>query len=398
MSDIFLYILIAINIILLILVVGLFFKKSNNGDVDNRFDRLEKVLREELSQSRIESNKNISELRTEEFKVITSMGENLDKSFEKVKDTVDERLKNIQKGNEEKLEKMRETVDEKLNKTLEERLGQSFKMVSERLEHVHKGLGEMQSLAEDVGGLKKVLSGVKTRGILGERQLENILEQILSPEQYIKNARTNPNTADSVEFAIRMPGKGDEDEVYLPIDSKFPIEFFYRLTEAYDLGDKILIDSAMKELDAAIKKSAKDISTKYIYPPNTTDFAIMFIPIEALYAEIIRRGDLMETLQKDYKIVVSGPTVFAAFLNSLQMGFKTLAIEKRSGEVWNVLASVKTEFDKFGDVLEKTQKKLTDAGNDLDKLVGVRSKKIIKQLNQVSSLAIEEYEDDEEEE
>ena len=395
MDNILIYILIGVNAILLILVIGLFFKKSNDDEVDKKFDRVEKVLREELSQSRIESNKNISELRTEEFKVITAMGENVDKSLEKVKDTVDERLKNIQKGNEEKLEKMRETVDEKLHKTLEERLGQSFKMVSEKLEHVHKGLGEMQNLAEDVGGLKKVLSGVKTRGILGERQLENILEQILSPEQYVKNAKTNPNTSDSVEFAIRMPGKKDEDEVYLPVDSKFPIESYYRLMEAYDMGDKAVIETESKALESAIKKSAKDISTKYIYPPNTTDFAILFIPIESLYAEIIRRGELMEFLQNEHKIVVSGPTVFAAFLNSLQMGFKTLAIEKRSGEVWNVLAAVKKEFNTFGDVLEKTQKRITDAGEELDKLVGVRSKKIMKQLNQVSSLSIEENDEDE---
>jgi len=319
--------------------------------------------------------------------VISRMSETVDKKLDAVKSAVESKLKDIQNDNSEKLEKMRQTVDEKLHKTLEERLGQSFKLVSERLEQVQKGLGEMQNLAVGVGDLKKVLTNVKTRGIMGEIQLESILEQILSAEQYGKNVRTNPHSSDVVEFAIKLPGKDEDNSVvYLPIDSKFPMEAYYQYLEAYDRANMEEVERLGKAIEAAIKKSAKDIHDKYIYPPNTTEFGVMFLPVEGLYAEVVRRPQLLETLQREYKIIVTGPTTLAALLNSLQMGFRTLAIEKRSSEVWKVLSAVKTEFNRFGDVLERAQKKISDAGSEIDKLVGVRSRKIIKQLSEVSEL------------
>jgi DNA recombination protein RmuC len=315
------------------------------------------------------------------------MNETVDNKLNDVKLAVENKLKEIQNDNGEKLEKMRQTVDEKLHKTLEERLGQSFKLVSERLEQVHKGLGEMQNLAVGVGDLKKVLSNVRTRGIMGEIQLENILEQILSVEQYERNVCTNPHSRDVVEFAIKLPGKEiDGSIVFLPIDSKFPIEAYYHLQEAYEKANMDEVELARRAIESAIKKSAKDIRDKYIYSPNTTDFGVMFLPIEGLYAEVVRRPQLLEILQREYKIVVTGPTTLAALLNSLQIGFRTLAIEKRSSEVWKILSAVKTEFNKFGVVLEKAQKKITDAGTEIEKLVGTRSKKIIRQLSQVSEL------------
>ena len=294
------------------------------------------------------------------------------------------------KSTEEKLEKMRETVDEKLQSTLEKRLGESFKLVSDRLEIVHKGLGEMQSLAMGVGDLKKVLSNVKTRGTLGEIQLSRILDQILTKDQYDINVVTKHGSRDNVEFAIRLPGKDDSNEViYLPMDSKFPLDVYHNLVDAYDTGDSKLIEEAYKKLETSIKKSAKDIRDKYIDPPYTTDFGIMFLPIEGLYAEVVKRTNLVEILQREYRINVTGPTTLAALLNSLQMGFKTLAIEKRSSEVWKVLGAVKTEFGKFEDVLKATQKKLTQASSDLDKLVGTRTKQINKKLMDVESLSNE---------
>jgi DNA recombination protein RmuC len=290
-----------------------------------------------------------------------------------------------------KLEKMRETVDEKLQKTLETRLGQSFELVSKQLESVQKGLGEMQSLATDVGGLKKVLSNVKTRGVLGEIQLSNILEQILAPEQYEANVKTKSSSADHVEFAIRLPGKDDgQGFVYLPIDAKFPQESYYLLQQAYDNANPQLIEEATKSLASSITKFAKDISEKYLDPPNTTDFGIMFLPVEGLYAEIVRNTDLIEQLQRKYKIIVTGPTTLAAILNSLQMGFKTLAIQKRSSEVWQILGAVKTEFSKFGGILEKARKKIDEAGNEIDTLVGTRTKAIERKLRQVQEMPAHE--------
>ena len=282
------------------------------------------------------------------------------------------------------LDNIRETVDEKLQKTLEERISQSFKTVSDRLEQVHKGLGEMQTLASGVGDLKKVLSNVKTRGILGEIQLGSILEQILSPEQYEENVKTRASGNERVEFAVKMPGSGD-DFVYLPIDAKFPGDTYEALMNAYETGDKALVDAASKNLENAVKKAAKDIHDKYIEPPYTTDFAIMFLPFEGLYAEVVKSG-LTEKLQRDYKVNIAGPTTMAALLNSLQMGFKTLAIQKRSSEVWKVLAAAKTEFGKFQIVIEKTQQRLNQANEELDKLVGVRTRSINRTLKSISDM------------
>jgi DNA recombination protein RmuC len=307
--------------------------------------------------------------------------------LEKIRETMENRLQLLQDENSKKLDEMRATVDEKLQDTLEKRLTESFKQVSERLEQVHKGLGEMQTLATGVGDLKKVLSNVKTRGILGEIQLGNILEQILSPEQYGTNIATKKESRDNVEFAIKLPGKDDSGQVvWLPIDSKFPLEDYHALLEAYETGDAVLVASLGKSLENSIRKFAKDIRDKYIDPPYTTDFGIMFLPVEGLYAEVVRRTYLLEVLQRDYKIVITGPTTLAAILNSLQMGFKTLAIEKRSSEVWKILGAVKTEFDRFGDVLKKAQEKIMKAGEDIDELVGTRTRKIQSKLKQVQEL------------
>lgn len=285
------------------------------------------------------------------------------------------------------LEKMRETVDEKLQKTLEQRLGQSFELVSKQLESVQKGLGEMQTLAQDVGGLKRVLSNVKTRGVMGEIQLGNILEQIMAPEQYETNVKTKKSSGDHVEYAIKLPGRDQNDgHVYLPVDAKFPQEAYHLLQLAYDEANTQKVDEATKTLVTSIRKFAKDISDKYLDPPYTTDFGIMFLPIEGLYAEVVRNTDLMEQLQREYKIIVTGPTTLAAILNSLQMGFKTLAIQKRSSEVWQILGAVKTEFGKFGGILEKARKKIDEAGNDIDTLVGTRSRAIQRRLRQVQEL------------
>jgi DNA recombination protein RmuC len=291
----------------------------------------------------------------------------------------DELLKNT----EQRLEKIRETVDEKLQKTLETRLGQSFDLVSTQLQAVQKGLGEMQSLATGVGDLKRVLTNVKSRGVLGEYQLQAILENILSPEQYVFNAAVT-GTRERVEFAIKMPGQSEE--IFLPIDSKFPQEAYLRLVDALEIADKGLADQYRLELIKAVKKSAADIFNKYIHPPQTTDFAILFLPMESLYAEVLREPGLAQYLQQEYKVIVTGPTTLSAILNSLQMGFRTLAIQKRSSEVWQVLGAIKTEFGKFGVLLERTQKKINEANTELDKLVGVRTRIIQRKLKEVQEL------------
>lgn len=307
-----------------------------------------------------------------------------EQKLETIRTSVDSKLAAISQNNDIQLEKIRTTVNDKLQKTLDEKIERSFKTVSERLEQVYKGLGEMQTLAVSVGDLKKVLSNVKTRGILGEIQLGAILEQILSPEQYKENISTVPGSRDAVEFAICLPGNEDET-VYLPIDSKFPADMYANLTDAYDSGDNEKISAAKSALEKSIKQSAKTIHDKYVEPPYTTDFAIMFLPFEGLYSEVVRMG-LIETLQKDYKINIAGPTTMAAILNSLQMGFKTLAIQKHSGEVGKVLGAVKTEFDKFADVLAATQNRLDQANKELDKLVGVRTRKIQSTLKNITAL------------
>jgi len=337
---------------------------------DNR-DELRKSLKE-FQVSFSQNVKDFNDLQKQKFEEMTRKQDELVKSTEL------------------KLEKMRETVDEKLHKTLEERLGQSFKMVSEQLQAVQKGLGEMQTLALGVGDLKKVLSNVKTRGVMGEIQLGNILEQIMAPEQYAANVKTKPGSNDLVEYAIKLPGKDDAGkEVYLPIDAKFPQDDYVRLQTAYDLGDTIGIDIATKSLNASIKKFAKDISEKYIAPPHTTDFGIMFLPLEGLFAEVVRQPELIATLQREYKIIVTGPTTLAAILNSLQMGFKTLAIQKRSSEVWQILSTVKAEFGKFGDVLVKAQKKIQEASSEIDTLVTTRTNSINRQLKNVQEMPID---------
>ena len=305
-------------------------------------------------------------------------------ALEGVRQTVQTRLEAMQADNAKQLDRMRETVDEKLQKTLDERITQSFKLVNERLQEVYAGLGEMKNLAAGVGDLKKVLSNVKTRGILGEIQLGAIIEEILPREQYEENVATRRGSANRVEYAIRLPG-ADEGTVYMPVDAKFPADIYNQLVDAYDSGDPAAIQAAAALLDARIKGCARDIHDKYIDPPNTTDFGVMFLPFEGLYAEVVRRG-LADQVQRMYKVSIAGPTTFAALLNSLQMGFRTLAIQNRSSEVWQVLGAVKTEFNTFGDVLTKAQQRIEQTSVELDKLVGVRTRKINSRLRGVSEL------------
>lgn len=341
-----------------------------NLQLTQRNDTLQKTVNDTLCQIEVRLKNNAIEN---------------EQKLEQIRSTMEKRITAMQEENSKKLEEMRATVDEKLQKTLEERISKSFQLVSERLEQVYKGLGEMQTLASGVGDLKKVLSNVKTRGILGEIQLGAILEQILSPEQYEENIATKKGSSERVEFAIKLPG--DEDGVvYLPIDAKFPADTYTKLVDAYETGNLEEIDQAVKMLERSIKTFAKSIHDKYIEPPQTTDFGIMFLPFEGLYAEVVRRG-MIETLQREYKINIAGPTTMAALLNSLQMGFKTLAIQKHSSEVWNVLGAVKTEFDKFGDVLSATQQRISQANAELDKLIGTRTRKIQSKLRNVVSLS-----------
>ena len=307
-----------------------------------------------------------------------------EQKLEAIRETMERRLAQLQADNNQKLDQMRVVVDEKLQKTLETRMTQSFQLVSERLEQVYRGLGEMQSLASGVGDLKRVLSGVKTRGILGEIQLGAILEEILSPEQYEKNVATRPRSTERVEYAVKLPGD-DGHPVYLPIDSKFPGDTYQNLLEAYDSGSPERIHAAVNALAAQITKEARDIRDKYVSPPDTTDFAILFLPFEGLYAEVVNRG-LIEELQRSYRINIAGPSTMAALLNSLQMGFRTVALQKRSSEVWRVLGAVRTEFEKFGATLERTQKRLDDAHRELDELVGTRTRQIQRKLRSVERI------------
>ena len=306
-----------------------------------------------------------------------------EQKLENIRRSMELKLAEIREDSNRQLTEMRQTVDEKLQKTLEEKMNRSFALVNERLEQVYKGLGEMQTLAVGVGDLKKVLSNVKTRGIVGEIQLGSILEEILAPDQYDTNVATKTGSRDVVEFAVRLPAK-DEGFIYLPIDSKFPGDTYAALRDAYDSGSKEAVDVAAKQLIATIRKEAKDIRDKYIDPPNTTDFAIMFLPFEGLYSEVVNRG-MVELLQRDYKVNIAGPSTMAAFLNSIQMGFRTLAVQKRSAEVWKILGSVKKEFETFNAVLAATQQRINQANAELDKLVGVRSRMITRQLAAVET-------------
>ena len=337
-------------------------------------ERGERLIREEMARSREENT----------IAAKTQRGE-LSASLESVRGIVDLRLKQLQEDNTGQLEKMRATVDEKLQGTLEKRLGESFKLVSERLEQVHQGLGAMQQLASDVGGLQRVLTNVKTRGGWGEVQLGALLEQVLTPEQFARNVRTREDSGEMVDFAVRLPGDENGAPVWLPIDAKFPVEDFQRLIAAQENADAVAVDVAMKNLESALKKNARDISSKYLNPPTTTDFALMFLPTEGLYAEAIRRTGLVEQVQRDCRVIFAGPTTLAALLNSLQMGFRTLTIQKRSSEVWNLLAAVKNEFGKFGSLLDGVKKKLDQASNQIDDVTR-KSRTIEKHLNRAEGL------------
>lgn len=431
-------ILLVIVIVLLIINIFISTRKEevNMGkiseNIENKFDNMQKSFREEFYTNREESRRNeqdnrqeikvsidsmtssisrhimnLSTLQQNQFDInsknlentLNSFNENMIKSLDnlsqlqneklsQLKETTEEKFTELTKSTEENLEKMRVTVDEKLQSTLEKRLGESFKMVNDRLEQVYKGLGEMQTLANGVGDLKKVLSNVKTRGVLGEIQLERILEQFLAQEQYDKNVITKKGSRETVEFAIKLPGKDElKETIYLPIDAKFPLDIYNKLVDAYEEGNQNNIDINSKELEKFIKKSAKDIRDKYIDPPNTTEFGILFLPTEGLYAEVIKRQQLVEDLQRNYKINITGPTTLIALLNSLQMGFKTLAIERHSSEVWKVLGAVKTEFSKFETVLNAAQTKLNQASSEIDKLVGTRTRQINRKLESVEKLS-----------
>lgn len=389
-----------ITVLILSFLVFNLNKKINSFEqitYKEEFERLEKSFRDEISRSRSEINSNSKEQREEISGAVLKFGEQLsrnlsnisemqknqldhfanqlknltqtnDDKFRQLQEKVENQLKEIQDKNEKKLEEMRLTVDEKLHSTLEKRLSESFSLVSDRLEAVREGLGEMRNLASGVGDLKRVLTNVKTRGTWGEIQLENLIEQILTREQYEKNFPTKKESNDRVEFAIKMPGRNDQNNgfCYLPIDAKFPIEDYQRLVQAQENGDVNLVDEASKAIEARIKLEAKSIKDKYIDPPNTTDVAILFLPVEGLYAEVLRRPGLFEKIQNDFKVIIAGPTTISAILNSLQMGFRTLAIEKRSSEVWSLLSIVKSEFIKFGEVLDKTQEKLEQASKQID--------------------------------
>ena len=335
-----------------------------------------------------ETTQNLTNIRETVDKNLHTFTGETKQNLETIRVTVDKNLRAMQEDNNKKLDDMRQIVDEKLQKTLSERMNESFKLVNERLEQVYKGLGEMQTLAQGVGDLKKVLTNVKTRGIVGEIQLGAILEDILAPEQYETNVATVPNSRNVVEYAVKLPVE-DGSFVWLPIDSKFPGDTYGALRDAYEEGSREQIDACVKQLIATLKSEAKDIHDKYLAPPHTTEFGIMFLPFEGLYAEVVRLG-LVEVLQRQYKVNIAGPTTFAALLNSLQMGFRTLAIQKRSSEVWSVLGAVKTEFATFEDVLAAAQKRIEQTGAELDKLVGVRTRKINSKLRSVSVLPAEE--------
>lgn len=407
--DIIIIVLLVIAVVMLGIVILNQLKKASDNSNSEEFKRLEQTirneqsaLRQELSSSTQMSVKNLGDMiaasqnayAISQSKSLAQLEERLktfsltnEQQLDNIRHSVENRLNYIQEDNNKKLEEMRKNVDERLQQSIEEKMNRSFSLVNERLEQVYKGLGEMQSLAVGVGDLKKVLSNVKTRGILGEIQLSAILSEILSPEQYEENVATKKGSKNVVEFAVKLPSD-DDKFIYLPIDSKFPGDTYAALRDAIDEGDKIKIDLAAKALITRIKSEAKDIHDKYIDPPYTTEFAIMFLPFEGLYSEAVNRG-LVEILQRDYKVNIAGPSTMAALLNSLQMGFKTLAVQKRSAEVWEILGAVKQEFDKFGDVLEATQQRLDQANKELDKLVGVRTRQIQRKLKDVQTPAKE---------
>ena len=371
-----------IFIALCIGLIVLFFILSKRNNVDQN------AIRDELRSGRNENSNSARQLREEILKTIEEKSRTQQESINSLNNVIDKHLKQLQDSNEKKLEQMRQTVDEKLQSTLEKRLGESFKIVGEQLEAVQRGLGEMQNLATGVGDLKKVLTNVKTRGTWGEYQLGNILEQILTPDQYEKNVKPKENSDEIVEYAIRLPGHDNSSQIWLPIDSKFPQESYIRLKDATEKSDSEEIEKATNELIRSIEKSAKEISNKYISPPHTTDFAIMFLPTEGLYAEIVRQPGMFDNLQQ-YRVVVAGPTNLSAILSSLSMGFRTLAIEKRSSEVWKILSAVKTEFSSFGNVLLKVKTQLDRASGTIEKTT-VRTRAMQRKLKDVEELPTEE--------
>ncbi len=410
--------------IVLLQVIALL-RSSRRGDDDARLralqeaqekglERLERELREELARNRREDAEEAFRDREERAQSATLLGQavttqvaqfgtaqserlesfarelnrfslGLDERFERLRISVEGRLTAIQADNASKLEEMRRTVDEKLHATLEQRLGESFKLVSDRLEQVHRGLGEMQSLAAGVGDLKRVLSNVKTRGTWGEVQLAALLEQLLTADQFAANVATRPDSGERVDFAIRLPGKGDGSVVWLPIDAKFPVEDYQRLIDAQERGELAVVDEASKAIEVRLKAEARSIHEKYVAPPHTTDFALLYLPTEGLYAEALRRPGLADTLQREWRVSLAGPTTLAALLNSLQMGFRTLAIEQRSAEVWAVLGAVKSEFGKFGEALAHTRKKLDEASNSISK-AETRTRQLSRKLSEVEAL------------
>lgn len=393
-----------VNLIILIVIFSKTSKKSMTQDrvLDEfRINRKENTqdarsLREEVSRAQRNANetliKTISEIgksQQQGFKNIEknvgTLVESNENRLDQLRKTLEAHIKALQESNEKKLEQMRQTVDEKLQITLEKRLSESFKLVSERLEAVHKGLGDMQNLASGVGDLKRMLTNVKARGTWGEFQIGDILEQILTADQFDKNVMTNKNSKEIVEFAIRLPGSQGSSEIWLPIDSKFPQEDYYRLIDAAENADPDAVEKSTRALLRSIQNSAKEISKKYIDPPYTTDFAIMFLPTEGLYSEVLRQPGTAERLQNDYRVVIAGPTTLSAILNSLRMGFRTLAIEKRSSEVWTILSAVKTEFEKFASILSKVKKQLDTASNTIDQ-TKVRTRAIQRKLTNVEQL------------
>ena len=379
-SEIIVLLFCAITLIVSVVTLITVLKRNNNNRTENE---LQRIL---LNQQSFAQSLNDRAVQLEQ-RLHSFSADNV-QSLENIRRSVDEKLESIRRENLRQLDEMRQTVDEKLQKTLEEKMNKSFSLVNERLEQVYKGLGEMQTLAVGVGDLKKVLSNVKTRGILGEIQLGAILSEILTKEQYEENIATKKGSKNVVEFAIKLPADG-AGTVYLPVDSKFPGDTYSALRDAVESCDKQRIEAAQKALVQRIKGEAKDIHDKYIDPPNTTEFAIMFLPFEGLYSEVVNMG-LVEVLQREYKVNIAGPSTMAALLNSLQMGFKTLAVQKRSAEVWKILGGVKTEFDKFNDVLVMTQQRLDQANKELDKLVGVRTRQIQRQLKDVESVNLSE--------
>ena len=392
-------ILCVVILLLLIVIIALLINlKNKNNNSDSLRQEISTMLmhtREELLNNistKISENGNTQQLQLANLTNINEQKlentrKNMEEKLELIRRTVEDRLLYMQKDNADKLEKMRVTVDEKLQGTLEQRLGESFKVVNDRLESVYKGLGEMQSLAQGVGDLKKIFTNVKARGTWGEIELGNILQEYLTPDQYICSAKTKPNATEVVEFAIKLPGKTDGQNVLLPVDSKFPVEDYKRLVDAQEAGDIAQINEARKSLENSIKLFAKDIHDKYIETPFTTDFGIMFLPTESLYCEVVKNTVLVESLAQKFRVIVSGPNTFVALLNSLQMGFRTLAIEKRSSEVWKLLGGVKSEFEKFGDLLDKTNKKLQEISNTMER-ASAKTRTIQRKLKNVEALPV----------